>query len=140
MRDIKAIIVHCSDTATGTVQGIKTYHTAPPPFGRGWSDIGYHWIISQDGVVHPGRPEATPGAHCENHNFNTLGICLIGVDEHSFTLIQLEALRKLLKEKMAEYKIDSSKVYGHYETDTGQAQGKTCPNLPGLLIRAFLKD
>lgn len=76
-RKIDKIIVHCSATREGQhidVDTIRDWHVN----GRGWSDIGYHYIIYLDGTVHPGRPIERSGAHTKGQNSNSIGICYIG--------------------------------------------------------------
>lgn len=76
MRTITLIIIHCSATPEGkdyTVQDIDRWHKA-----RGWKGIGYHYVIYRDGSIHKGRPEEQVGAHCQNHNKHSIGICYIG--------------------------------------------------------------
>ena len=75
-RYINEIIVHCSATPEGkdfTVTDIKKWHLA-----RGFSDIGYHYVIYRDGSVHTGRDESKIGAHCTGHNSYSIGVCYIG--------------------------------------------------------------
>lgn len=58
-RSITKIILHCTATPEGqdfTVEQIRQWHLA-----QGFSDIGYHYVISRDGTVHPGRPESVVG-------------------------------------------------------------------------------
>ena len=47
---------------------------------KGWSDIGYHFVIMPDGRCEAGRPLQRPGAHCKVNNRNSIGIgvCLVG--------------------------------------------------------------
>ena len=74
MRSINEIIVHCSATREGqdiTVDTIKKWHVE----GRGWSDIGYHFYIDISGKIWKGRDIDKTGAHCKNHNRNSIGIC-----------------------------------------------------------------
>lgn len=76
-RKIDKIIVHCSATREGQhidVDTIRDWHVN----GRGWSDIGYHYVIYLDGTVHPGRPIERAGAHTKGQNANSIGICYIG--------------------------------------------------------------
>lgn len=66
-RDIREIIVHCTATPAGrdyTVDDIRKWHLQ-----RGFSDIGYHYVIYRDGSVHEGRPVTMAGAHCTGHNW-----------------------------------------------------------------------
>ena len=53
MRDIKRIVLHCSATIEGkeySVDTIRKWHT-----NKGWSDIGYHYVIQLDGTISQGR-------------------------------------------------------------------------------------
>lgn len=77
MRLITDLIVHCSatyDTMDIGVEEIRRVHVEE----NGWADIGYHYVIRRSGVVEVGRPEEVVGAHCINHNANSIGICLAG--------------------------------------------------------------
>lgn len=77
MRNIDKLIVHCSATREGqdiSVDTIRGWHVIE----RGWSDIGYHYVIYLDGTIMPGRPEEIQGAHCRGENKTSLGICYIG--------------------------------------------------------------
>lgn len=55
MRKIDEIIVHCSATPEGrdvSMADIRRWHVEE----RGWSDVGYHFVVTLDGTVHIGRP------------------------------------------------------------------------------------
>ena len=81
MREINRIILHCSATREGQdidAATIKKWHTDPKPEGRGWSDIGYHYVIRLDGTIEGGRPIHKAGAHTKGHNDDSIGICYIG--------------------------------------------------------------
>jgi hypothetical protein len=47
-------------------------------FDRGFSDVGYHYVILPSGRVFLGRPATALGAHVKGWNTGTLGICLAG--------------------------------------------------------------
>ena len=77
MRKINEIIIHCSATPAGrnvSARDIRRWHVK----GRGWSDIGYHYVIRLDGTVERGRPLERMGAHCVGHNARSIGICYVG--------------------------------------------------------------
>ena len=81
MRTINEIIVHCTATEAGQdfkAADIKRWHTATPPKGNGWKDIGYHYVVDLDGTIEAGRPIDQVGAHCKNHNNNTIGVVYVG--------------------------------------------------------------
>lgn len=123
------LIVHCTATQEGknfTVADIKRWHTAPKPNGRGWSDIGYHYVIYLDGSVHTGRNVDLIGAHTTGYNHNSIGIVYVGgIDKNSKakdtrTVAQKQSLVKLLKELKQKY--PKATVHGHNEY-----ANKACP-------------
>lgn len=125
-RNIKEIIVHCSATPEGkdfTVADIKRWHLQ-----RGFSDIGYHYVIYRDGSIHTGRDESIIGAHCTGHNTNSIGVCYIGgcvsngkTPKDTRTEAQKVSLLKLLSELKKKY--PKAKVYPHYKF-----AAKACPS------------
>lgn len=107
MRKIDKIIVHCTATSEGravTVDEIRRWHKE-----RGFSDVGYHYVIYLDGSVHEGRPIDKVGAHCKGHNSNSIGIAYVGgldkKNNHANTMTprQEESLFKLIQELKAKY-------------------------------------
>jgi hypothetical protein len=88
---VKHVIVHHSagsNTITNfleAVRNIYTFHTTPPPNGNGWNDVGYNFLITQDGTIFQGRDgqgimdgDNVLGAHFCGKNNGTMGICLLG--------------------------------------------------------------
>ncbi len=76
MKDVRYIVCHCTSTPVSqqvTVEDIDSWHRA-----RGWSMIGYHWVIYQDGTIHAGRPESFAGAHVRGYNSHAIGVCYVG--------------------------------------------------------------
>jgi N-acetylmuramoyl-L-alanine amidase len=76
MRKLTRIILHCTATPDGRhvdVDTIRSWHRK-----RGWSDIGYHYVIYLDGSVHAGRDVAKAGAHVVGHNADTIGVVYVG--------------------------------------------------------------
>ena len=126
MREIKKIIVHCADTPEGRdvrTAEIKRWHTEE----RGWSDIGYHWVVELDGSLHAGRPEEVSGAHCKGHNSDSIGICYVGGSDASGnpkdtpTEAQKEALKELIVGLLDRY--SDAEVFGHRDFSE-----KACPS------------
>lgn len=124
MRSVKHIILHCSamSNQSQTAAVIRKLHTDPPPKGRGWKDIGYHYFIKFDGIVELGRSLETVGAHCEGYNEHSVGICLAGLHDWDFTPDQFSALRSLLTTLKMRY--PDATLHPHSEFDK---KGKTCP-------------
>ena len=125
MRTISKIIVHCSATAEGrdfTVDDIRRWHLQ-----RGFSDIGYHYVIYRDGSVHAGRPLEKVGAHCLGHNAHSVGVCYIGglaadgkSPKDTRTAAQKSAIATLIAELRGRF--PGATVHGHNEFAT-----KACP-------------
>ena len=126
-RKIKEIIVHCSATREGrdyTVDDIRKWHKK-----RGFSDIGYHYVIYRNGTIHNGRDVDLVGAHCTAHNAYSIGICYIGgcsridglTPKDTRTNEQRESLISLLKELKKKYPF--AKIYGHRDF-----ANKACPS------------
>lgn len=118
-KNIKLLIVHCSDTNNNDEINAMDIHKMHLNFG--WNGIGYHKVILRCGKVENGRPEFWEGAHVKGKNNISLGVCLIGRDK--FTDNQFVSLEKVLKEWKSIYK--EAEILGH--CDTGNTT-KTCPN------------
>ena len=81
MREIKSVILHCTATTLDkvlTVKEVRRWHTNPPPKGRGWVDIGYHFLIHQDGTIERGRHIDKVGAHTWGNNYGSVGVAYCG--------------------------------------------------------------
>lgn len=76
--------------------------------------IGYHYFIEKNGTVTQGRADSDEGAHTINYNTKSIGICMAGnFDSTLPTEAQIDALKTLLKAKMAQYMIPIDKVVPH---------------------------
>lgn len=77
------------------VRFIQDYHQT----GRGWNDIGYHYLIDGEGRIFEGRPEDAQGAHVLANNEGNVGISLLGnfhpPYDHPLNAAQREAIRRL---------------------------------------------
>ena len=126
-RPIDLIVIHCSATPPDMDIGlhqIRAWH-----LGKGWQDVGYHYIIRRDGKLEVGRPESQRGAHAKGHNRNSIGICLVGGTDandrskadFNFSLPQMVWLSDLLN-KLAE-RYPNARLCGHRDLDPFKA----CP-------------
>lgn len=131
MRPITEIIVHCADTKEGKdfkAADIKSWHTAKPPQGNGWKDIGYHYVVDLDGTIEQGRPLDQVGAHTKDHNAKTIGICYVGGRDangnvkDTRTAAQKAAIEKLIKALKTCFPT-ITKVRGHRDY-----AAKACPS------------
>ena len=118
-KNIKLLIVHCSDTENSKNLNAIDIHEMHLHFG--WEGIGYHKIIQRSGKIENGRPEYWIGAHVKGKNKISLGVCLIGRDK--FTNKQFTSLEKILRKWKILY--PQAQILGHYNTGNTH---KTCPN------------
>ena len=127
MREIKYIMVHCTDTCEGrevTAEEVDHWHRQ-----RGFIMIGYHYLVRLDGTVEHGRPLFMKGAACPRCGANAQGIhvCyaggrnLHGETADTRTPQQKSALRLLLYDLKQRY--PKARICGHRDFD----RGKACP-------------
>lgn len=132
-------ILHCAAVHSGwafrrtneeMLDDIRDWHVKKPPAGRGWSDIGYHYVITPAGVVLQGRPFHIPGAGVIGRNYGFLQILMvesyridrIGKFSDFFTEAQKRSVRWLVN--LHQIKV----VSGHNDW-----ANKLCP---GFKVRA----
>lgn len=113
------VIVHCSANVRSTVETVRRTHKQ-----RGFSDVGYHFLISKDGTVHTGRAEHLQGAHCIGRNHDSIGICLLGhFDLEEVPSAMETALEELVADLRTKYPI------GRVQCHTDYKPTKTCPGV-----------
>jgi N-acetylmuramoyl-L-alanine amidase len=70
---IRRIIFHHSLSDFGNVKVVREWHLE-----RGFSEIGYHFVITKSGKIQKGRSMIYRGAHAKGKNHDSIGICFIG--------------------------------------------------------------
>ncbi|MEL1134998.1 N-acetylmuramoyl-L-alanine amidase [Desulfitobacterium sp. THU1] len=146
--DWQKIVVHHSASPTSVMRGknsvpvdvamIRQWHLA-----KGWSDIGYHFVILPDGRCEEGRPLYRPGAHCVagHRNFIGIGICLVGNFSQADEIpeAQLNGLVTKVISLMQNYHLDIEDVELHREIPGAATE---CPGryFPEDLFRRVLKE
>lgn len=125
-RLIKEIIVHCTATKEGvpvTIEEIRKWHKK-----NGWSDIGYHYVVTLDGKIKGGRDVNISGAHCSGHNAYSIGVCYVGgLDRYGMTKDtrtkeQKASLERLLRRLKEPKFYPNAKIVGH-----NKYAKKACP-------------
>ncbi len=125
-RSTDFLVLHCSATPATLDIGaaeIRQWHVQ-----KGWSDIGYHFVIRRDGKVELGRPENLVGSHVAGRNSNSLGICLVGGTDarqrpqNNFTAEQWASLQTLLMRLTQKY--PRATILGHRDFPK---VAKACP-------------
>lgn len=136
---VNYIVVHCADTYARMDIGAKeidSWHKQ-----RGWSKIGYHFVIRRDGTVEKGRETDEIGAHTLGHNYESIGICMVGGKadsggpENNFLPVQFKALYKLIYSLLHMY--PNAVIVGHRDLSPDKNNDgiiekwewvKTCPS------------
>ena len=135
-RNISLIVLHCSATRVNqnfTIEQLEACHKA-----RGFQSVGYHYYITKDGTLYPGRPESQMGAHAKGFNAHSIGICYEGgLDEHgrckdTRTLAQKVTMEELLQSLCVDY--PDAEILGHRDLP---GVHKECPCFD---TRAWLKE
>lgn len=94
----------------GVVRSIWDFHVN----GRGWSDIGYNWLIAPTGVIYQGRLDNWLGAHFCGTNGGTMGVCMMGTyTDVTPTQSAINSLIGLLSWKTCEAGIDPLRIRYH---------------------------
>ena len=146
--DWQKIVIHHSASPTTVRRGkdvlpvdaamIREWHLT-----KGWSDIGYHFVILPDGRCEEGRPLYRPGAHCTagHRNFIGIGICLVG----NFSQVedvpeaQLSGLLDKIESLIADFHLKPEDVELHREVPGAATE---CPGryFPEDLLRKKIKE
>ena len=118
-RHVDRVFLHCSASemdmsGQALVDEIRRWHRA-----RGWSDVGYHFLIDKAGVVMPGRGISRMPAAQYPHNKGTIAIMVHGLEK--FPPNMLEQCRLLCAEINEAYEGRIS-FHGHKEVSA-----KECP-------------
>jgi N-acetylmuramoyl-L-alanine amidase len=121
-RFVYVVFLHCTAyphqdlVGKELVEAVRSWH-----LDRGFSDIGYHYLIDKNGTLLEGRNlEKTPAAQ-KGYNSNSIAICLDGLFEDQFNVLQFDTLRKISYEINEVYNYDML-FRGHCEVSN-----KTCP-------------
>lgn len=126
MRTITLIIIHCSATPQGSSLSFEECRR-DHIMHRHFRDIGYHFYITRDGVVHEGRPIEKVGAHCEGHNSHSIGVCYEGgLDANGKPAdTRTDAQRKALKSLIEDLhqRFPKALIVGHHDLNPSKA----CP-------------
>lgn len=123
-KSVKLLVVHHTavatqnDTRSGAekVRALYTYHAN----NRGWGDVGYHYLIDDDGKIYEGKSGGpmVVGGHAYCNNIGTIGIAMLGnFEEEEPTQEQVHALQWLLDDLSETYNLDpASSVKYHGKT------------------------
>jgi hypothetical protein len=132
---IKIYIHHSALSPDIGCEAIRKLHIQ-----RGFDDIGYHFVIEENGKVCKGRDINKQGAHVKGDNVESIGICVCGNFEETYPKVtQIKALALLIKKLFKEF--GQLQILGHKDFSLADT---LCPgeHLYGLLpdIRKISMD
>ena len=93
--------------APGVVRGVYYYHAVT----RGWSDVGYNFLVDRYGTIYEGRAggvdKAVIGAHVGGFNSGSIGVSVMGnFDTAQMPEAAKESVARLLAWKLDLHHID----------------------------------
>lgn len=122
-------IIHHTDTpnyetgstAAQRVKNIQYYHMNT----NKWSDIAYHFLIADDGIIYEGRSIQYAGAHCVGRNSDSIGIALLGTfNSVNISKAQERSLTKLLGWLTdTRFNIPTDNIKGHRDYNSTDCPG-----------------
>jgi len=119
-------IVHHTETPTTTTpRSIQDFHMDE----RGWNDIGYNFLVRDDGIVYEGRGWTVRGAHATDHNVIGIGCAYIG--RNSPTDAVKQSIRTLYDQACA--------MAGHALSQLGHSHVGTT-DCPGTRLLAWVES
>ena len=118
------------------VRAVWNFHV----FSNGWADIGYNYVIDQNGVIYEGRAggDNVIGAHFSGVNGGTMGVVVIGDFTSSAPpAAALNSLKKILAWKADQRGIDPAGQSRHASSNltlnniSGHRDGPGATECPG---------
>lgn len=125
---VSKIIIHHTATTKDledpekAIRNIYYWHA----ISKGWGDIGYNYIIDQQGNIYEGRygGDGVVGAHAGKANVGSIGIAVLGnYQDNDPPDAVIKSLTALIKVKTQEYGIDP--------TGTSEFRGQDLLNIIG---------
>lgn len=113
---------YTADQVPAIIRGIYAYHTQ----SKGWSDIGYNFLVDRFGRIWEGRyggvDRPVVGAHTRGYNDNAFAMSAIGNYETARpSAAMLDAYGRLFAWKLALHGVDASSTRQLVGTDWFQA-------------------
>ena len=115
-----------------------------------WSDVGYHWVISEDFGIESGRTWWTQASATLGHNRTSLNICLCqfshwGYDPEGWIMYCPDLMKLLeiqIRRLMMTFSIPKENIFGHRDLQPlkkdklGASFKNSCP---GFDVQTWIK-
>ena len=117
----KRAILHHAEASQCTAEDIHRWH-----LNNGWAGAGYHFLVRKDGSIYRLRPENKVGAHAQEANSDSIGICFEGsYMTETMPQAQINAGKELIAYLKNKYGI--SKVQAHRDVCSTSCPGTNFP-------------
>ncbi len=121
LAQINRIILHHAAAVNCSADDIHRWH-----LNKGWSGIGYNFLVRKDGSVYECRPMQYVPAHATGHNTYSIGICFEGNFEvETMSEAQMKAGAELVAYLKEKYNI--SLVQKHKDVQSTACPGANFP-------------
>nr|XP_034328898.1 peptidoglycan-recognition protein SC2 isoform X1 [Crassostrea gigas] len=112
---------HDFTSCAAQARGIQNYHMD----SRGWSDVGYSFLVGEDGAVYEGRGWHHVGAHTQGYNSRGFAASVMGSFMHRKPNdAALNAIKNLIQCGISHGYITSSyHLYGHRDVGSTDCPG-----------------
>ncbi|XP_055955983.1 peptidoglycan-recognition protein SC2 isoform X3 [Patella vulgata] len=119
----------CSSASScaAIVRSYQNYHMDT----HGWSDIGYSFLVGEDGNAYEGRGWDRVGAHTQGYNSVGLAFCMIGsFDSRVPNAAAIATVKRMIACGVSKGKISQSYVLrGHRDMGSTSCPGQALYNL-----------
>lgn len=115
------------EDCTHRVQNYQSYHMD----GRGYSDMGYNFVVGEDGNAYEARGWNEVGAHTLGYNTNGIAICIIGDFSHKVPNdAALNTVKQLINCGLNNHKISPTyTLKGHRDVGVTACPGQSLYDL-----------
>ncbi len=114
------------------MQFIQDFHQN----GRGWQDIGYHFLVDDAGRLYEGVPQDFRGTHVGGNNTGNVGISYMGnldISGENPTPEALESLISMWSWLAFNYSITPDSLFGHRDYNSTACPGNNLyPEIPDM--------
>uniref|UniRef100_A0A8D3DNZ2 Peptidoglycan recognition protein 5 n=1 Tax=Scophthalmus maximus TaxID=52904 RepID=A0A8D3DNZ2_SCOMX len=125
---VKVVIHHTALPSCGGLQeckdqifSIQRAHMTE----RGFSDVGYNFLVGADGTVFEGRGWGVVGAHSKGNNYDSLGIAFMGnFNNDTPSKEAISSVRELLRSGVSQgFLCKAFTLFGHRDLGVTQCPG-----------------
>jgi len=121
---------YTQSSCSSKVRSYQNYHMSTTD-GHGWTDIGYNFVVGEDGNAYEARGWTEIGAHTQGYNSVGIAICVIGdFNDRLPNDAALSKIKELIACGLANGHISASyTLKGHRDVGSTDCPGQQLYNL-----------